>query len=246
MSILSTLKVDDNIQQENDYVGGSLLESGIYDFIIEVCYLDKSRSGAASFNVHLKDVNTDKVLRQTFYITSGTAKGCLPYYIKKNGDKAYLPGFNSALSLSQLSCGKSLDELSTEEKVIKLYDYEAKAEVPTKVEMVMDLLGCKIKAGVLKVTVSKRTKQGDDYVSTGETRDINEVDKFFAAESGMTMTEMKAEAEEANYIKVWEEKNAGITRDKTDKEAGPAAKSGAPSKPASPAKPKGKSIFDGE
>ena len=53
-----------------------------------------------------------------------------------------------------------------------MYSKEAKAEVPTKVEMLVDLLGQAIIIGVIKQTVDKTVKNDAGvYVPNGETRE---------------------------------------------------------------------------
>ena len=90
-------------------------------------------------------------------MASGTAKGCKNYY-EKDGQKNYLPGYLLAESLALLTVGKSISGCDTEEKVVNLYSYEAKAEVPTKVQMVMELLNKDVIAGIVKQTVDKNVK----------------------------------------------------------------------------------------
>ena len=103
-----------------------------------------------------------------------------------------------------------------------------------------ELHGQQIIAGVLKQTVDK-TKKNDSgvYVATGETRDENEIDKFFRAKDSLTVAEILAQASEATFINSWREKNAGVTRMKAKGASGTA---GAPAAAAPPAAPK-KSLF---
>lgn len=63
------------------------------------------------------------------------------YYEDKNGNKNYLPGFIHANALALLTVGQEISGLDTETKVVNAYSAAAKAEVPTKVDMAMDLLG---------------------------------------------------------------------------------------------------------
>jgi len=164
-----------------------------------------------------------------FWITSGDAKGNLPYYLDKEGKKNYLPGFLQINALCEMVTGKSVNALDTEEKVIKKFDYESKSEVPTKVDMIMDLVGAVVNAGVVRQTVSKKVKTDAGYVATAETRDENEIIKFFN-EDGLSHTELQAKTavSDAQVMAKWAEKYAGKTLDKTEKVAGNAPKAGAP------------------
>lgn len=231
MSILANLTTDSSIANEKDSIGGGsrVLESGIYTFTIQHAYIGKSTGGAISLNLNLK-TEDNKELKQQLWITSGTAKGGKNYYIDKNGDKQYLPGFVMANSLCLLTLGKEISELDTEQKVISLYNTEAKAEVPTKVDMLMDLIGKEITAAVFKQIVDKTKKNESTgaYEPTGETREENELDKFFRASDKKTTAEIRAQAEEATFVHTWEKKYAGQTRDKSKGASGANGTTGAP------------------
>jgi hypothetical protein len=234
MNMLANLKTDDAIATEKDSVGGGsfILESGIYNATVSLAYITKSKGGALGLVLNLK-TDADKEIRQTLWMTSGTEKGCKNYY-EKDGEKHYLPGFNHANSLALLTVGKEISELDTEVKVINAYSPEAKAEVPTKVDMIMDLLGKEITVGVIKQTVDKTKKNEATgaYEPTGETRDENEIDKLFRARDRMTTAEIRAQAEKATFVETWEAKWAGKTKDKSKGAAGtagaPKAAAGAP------------------
>ena len=236
MSILANLTTDSSIANEKDSIGGGsrALESGIYTFTIQHAYIGKSSGGAISLNLNLK-TKDNKELKQQLWMTSGSAKGGKNYYVDKNGDKQYLPGFQMANSLCLLSLGKEISELDTEQKVIPLYSTEAKAEVPTKVDMLMDLIGKEITAAVFKQTVDKTKKNESTgaYEPTGETREENEIDKFFRVSDKKTTAEIRAEAEEASFIHTWEKKYAGQTRDKSKGASGANGTAGAPKTPSS-------------
>lgn len=205
-SLLKNLTTSDDIANETDRVGGSgALSTGTYPSTVKLAYITQAKSDAIALNLHL-ETSDGRELRQQLWMTSGKEKGCKNYY-EKDGVKNYLPGFLLAESLSLLTVGKPMADLDTEEKVVKLYSFDAKAEVPTKVQMVMELLGKDVIAGVIKQTVDKNVKVNDVYVPTGETRDENEIDKFFRASDKMTTSEIRAQATEASFIDVWTKKN---------------------------------------
>lgn len=223
MGILAALATDDSIQTERDSVGSSFgpIDSGLYNMTVSLAYLKTAGSGALALAVELKS-DAGQIVRQDFWMTSGTAKGGKNYY-EKDGEKHYLPGFTMANSLALLTVGKEIGQLETETKVINLYSSEAKAEVPTKVEMFTDLLGKEVIAGVIRQTVDKNVKDGaGNYVPSGETRDENEIDKFFRMRDRMTPAEIRAQAEKAVFIDTWNEKWAGKVRNKAKGAAGTA------------------------
>lgn len=215
MSLLANLASDSTIADEKDSIGGSgPLDSGLYGCTVAMAHITKAASGAMGLVLTLKTAD-GKDLRQTMWMTSGTAKGGKNYY-EKDGEKHYLPGFIHANALCLLTVGKEISQMETETKVINLYSPEAKAEVPTKVEVLMDLLNQEIIVGVIKQTVDK-TKKNEatgQYEATGETREENEIDKFFRASDRKTTAEIRAQAEEAVFINSWEQKWAGKVKDR--------------------------------
>lgn len=227
MSILSNLSTDKSIKGESDSLGGGgLWESGAYPITIKVAYLSTASSGALALNI--VGAMGEREIKQQFWMTSGDEKGKKNYY-EKNGEKHYLPGFIAANSLALLTVGKEIGELELEKKVIKVYDFDAKQEVPTEVQAFVDLHGQEVFAGVLKQTVDKNTK-GDDgkYYASGETRDENEIVKFFRADDGLTVPEIEAGVTEAKFKADWEKKFTGTVRNKA-KGAKDSVKAGAPS-----------------
>lgn len=229
MNLLASLSTDTSIAAAKDSLGGGsfVLETDIYKFKVVSAYITVAQSEAMALELRLK-TEDDKELRQTLWIKSGKDKGGQNFYTAKDGSKQYLPGFDLANSLALLTTGLELNKLTTEQKVVKIYNYDAKADVPTPVPMVMDLLDKEIYGAVFKQVVDKQ-KKGDDgkYHSTGETREENELDKFFRLTDKVTVAEglanmaRKQRGEEpvaGVFFDQWKEKWAGKTRDKTSKD----------------------------
>ena len=63
--------------------------------------------------------------------------------------------------------GKEINTLETETKVVNVYSFEAKAEVPTKVDMLTELLGQEIVVGIIKETVDKLNYLSANDAQTG-------------------------------------------------------------------------------
>lgn len=242
MSIFKNVTSDNTVKGEADRIGGSrILDSNLYSMKVTLAYALVAASGAIGLVVGLKS-DSGQEIRETLWTTSGKDKGGKNFY-EKDGEKFYLPGFLAANGLCLLTVGKELSELDTEEKLVKLYDYEAKAEIPTKVNMVVDLLGQEVLVGVLKTLVDKTAKDGNNvYQPTGETREANTIDKFFRARDRMTVAEIRAQAEKAVFADQWAEKFAGQV---INKAKGASGKAGAPTKAASndAAKEPRKSLF---
>ena len=243
MSLLANLKSDDSIAGERDSVGGGgVLDSALYAATIKLAYLIKSVGGAVGLVLNAK-TDAGRDIRSTLWMTSGTAKGGTNTYTDKDGAKQYLPGYLLATSLSLLTVGKEIGDLEPEVKVVPVYSPEAKAEVPTKVEMLVELLGQEILVGLIKQTVDKTVKNdAGTYVATGEVREENEIDKFFRARDRMTTAEIRSKAESAAFAAVWEAKHTGNVRNKS-KGAAAGGVAGAPKGAAAGTKKPQTSLF---
>lgn len=239
MSLLKNLTSDESIANERDSVGRSVLDSNLYPATVKLAYVTKSTGGALGLVAHFAS-EQGREIRETLWMTSGTEKGGKNFY-EKDGEKHYLPGYLLANSLALLTVGKEISELDTETKVVNVYNADAKAEVPTKVEVPVDLLGKEILLGVIKEIVDKTSKGADGkYVATGETRDQNVIDKMFRASDKKTTAEIRAEAEEATFYATWLKEWEGKTRNKAGKANGTA---GAPKGAATTTKKPTTSLF---
>ena len=214
------LDVPADIKERGDKVGYTQLESGVYSFKLVLAYASVSAGGAKAVNLHLQDTVSGSTLRTTLWVTSGTAKGCKPFYTDKQGNKQYLPGFEQANDLCLLAAATPLSKVTTELKTIMLYSPADKTEVPTEVKVIKELMGADITAGVLQNLVDKNVlNAAGKYVPSGDTRTEVEVDKFFRMKDGLTVTEIKAKVTDAVFIHTWEAANKGKVVDKTAKVA---------------------------
>lgn len=215
----------EGLEESGDRLGvGGVLESGAQDGVIKVAYVGKSQSSDAQSITAIIDMGGFEY-RETFWITNKKGEN---FYIDKNdaSKKHGLPGFVMVDNMCQLATGHGLAAQETEEKTVNIYDYDAKKELPKAVQVLTGLIGKEITAGVKKVVVDKTKKDGSGaYVSTGETRDTNEIDKFFHFESKKTVSEFKSGQEEAIFYPKWVDKNTGKT---VNKAKGADGKSGAP------------------
>ena len=113
--------------------------------------------------------------------------------------------------------------------VVKLWDYDAKAELPKSVPVLTELTGGKLSVAILKNLENKSEKKGDEYVATAETRETNNIDKAFDTGSRMTVLEAMKQADGPAFWDGWLERNKGKVRDKREIKDGSAGKSaGAP------------------
>jgi len=222
---------DVKLEKDEDRLSTSgILDSDIYDFKIEMAYLTKSKGGAMAVNLVLKQSN-GHVFKPTIYISSGDAKGnSFTYTDKKTGEMHPLPGFSQINTLCELAIDKGLKDLEEpEKKTIGIWNYDAKKEMPTEVPVLMELLNSEITAGVLKIIEDKRAKNDvGDYVPTGETREINEIDKLFRTEGRLSSAEIIAGNTQGEFASKWADKNAGKTRNKSSGSTASSGTAGAP------------------
>lgn len=227
---LNHLKADVQLEEEKDVLGGGsrILDTDVYDFKIKLAYMGQSKGGANNVNFVFETADS-RELKQTIYVTSGQAKGCKTYYTK-NGKNFPLPGFSQVNAICLLTVGKEIGDLDTEEKVINLWDFDAAAEVPTKVPMLMDLLNQDITLAVFKQIVDKNVDDGaGNWVPSGETREENEVDRVFRTRDGLTVNEIKANETEPKFKAAWVEKWQGEVKNKAKgAKAGGGSTAGAP------------------
>jgi len=239
-NLLSGIKTADNVEEVQDVLASNKFakaESGIYDATIKYAYLKPASTG--SIGLHLEfELDNGILMKETLYVTN--AKGENFYVDKKDAKKKHLlGGYVTADSLALLGVQKELSELKSEERIIKLRDYDLQKDVPTPVNMLVELVDKPVRIGVIKI-IQDKTKKSDKtdsngkavYVSTGETMVKNETDKVFHLTNNMTVAELRAGATEAAFIESWKEKWEGKTYDKSTTSGGSSAKSGGASKPA--------------
>lgn len=210
-----TINTSTNITEEKDTLGGGsyLMESDAYDFIIKHAFIKQAKSGALALSILVRNTNKQEH-KEDLWFVSGDAKGNKTFFTKDGVDRP-LPSYTVANNICIASVGKTIDELlaTTEPKIIKQYDYASSSEQPTEVDMIMALKDQPISLGILKETVDKTAKNEatNKYEPTGETKDINRIDKVFRASDGKTVSEIKSDAE-ASFKVLWVEKNQNETR----------------------------------
>ena len=235
---LSNLSESNDIQGEKDVLGGGRLDSATYDMTLNTTYLDQSKHGATSVNIEATSSDGRK-FKHTLWVTNRKGEN---FFEGQNG-KQYLPGFNIANAIALLGGGYPISEMETETKSIKVYDFEKSAEVLKDKEVITALDGVQVKLGILKVIEDKNADDGTGtWVPTGETREVNDIDKVFDIETGMTVAEIRTGAEEPEFLTKWQDKWNGQTKNKAKgAKKGGAASFGAPAQAAG--KPAASSLF---
>jgi hypothetical protein len=214
----------DGLEESGDRLGGfQVLDSDIYTGPIKMAYAGQSASGAR--NITLIVDHEGKEYRETIYYTNKAGEN---FFISKDNKKVPLPGFTTLDNICLVTTGKPLCEQQPEEKVVNVWDADAHKELPKSMPVLTSLLGQVVSLGILKKLENKSVKQGDVYVPTEETREVNNIDVVFHTETKMTVAEARDGKTESAFWGKWSEKNKGQVQDKRVAVAG-----GVPGKPGS-------------
>lgn len=216
----------DGLEQSEDRVGGGFeaFSSDVYDATIKLAYAGESSGGAKNVTI-VADIG-GKELRETIYITNKQGEN---FYLDKQdkSKKHPLPGFTLVDDICLLASEIELAEQDTETKVVKIYNFQERKELPTEVEVLTALIDKPIKLAVLRVIEDKQ-KKGDDgkYHNTGETRTVNQIDKAMHVETKRTVNEYRHEIEDCEFHDAWIERNQGKDRNRSSGASGGAGSSG--------------------
>lgn len=208
MSLLEKLDVGIDVEgQDEDFIpGGSfILDTGVYPMTVELAYLGESQGGAMNVVVWLKELDGNRTHRETFYVTSGKAKGQSNTFVdKRSGKKRLLPGMEAMNQLAMITTDQPLSAQTPEAKTVKLWDFEERKELPKEVPVLTKMLQKDVLVCITKRRENKRQNVGGDWIDTNEERVFNEVSKFLYP-SGHSVAEKKAEGE-AEYRDTWASK----------------------------------------
>jgi hypothetical protein len=163
-NFFASLEQPKDIVTTTDSLGGrSLFDSDIYEATVSVAYTSVSKSGAKAVNLIL-NMGKDKQYRETIYVSSNTAKGGKSY-TERDGKTYPMIGFTLINDLCIVATGLPLTSQDLEEKLINIYDFEARKEVPRSTDCLVNLHGKKVKVALIKALVNKQEKN-----SAGEYR----------------------------------------------------------------------------
>lgn len=211
MSLFGNLK-NDGLEETQDRLGGfQPLKTNIYTGPIKLAYAGQSAGGARSITL-IVDVGTQEY-RETQYITNKKGEN---FFLNKDDrtKKVPLPGFSTIDDICLVTTGIPLADQEAEEKMVKVYDAETKKELPKSVPVLTGLLGKVVSLGIIQTLENKSVKQGDEYIPTAETRNVNTIDKVWHTETQMTVAEARAGASKGAFWDAWLERNKDQVRDK--------------------------------
>lgn len=210
-------------EKEKDILGGrSPLPTDVYDGKIVVAYITTSTGGARAFNFVIEAGG--KTIRETIYVTN--KQGGVTYV--KDGKKYPLPGYSLVNALTKLTIGKEIPQLTFENKLVKIYNFELKKDVPTEVPVAVELTGEAVSLGIELIRKNKQAKdQAGNYVDTAEIVELNSITRVFHVKTGQTAAEYDAQGP-AEFKGLWLKEFKGKVRDKTNKSLTPATTATAP------------------
>lgn len=218
MSVFGNL-TNDGLEETNDRLGGfNVRDTDVYEATIKVAYAGQSAGGARSVTLVVN--LPDGEYSETIYVTNKKGEN---WFLNQNdkSKKVPLPGFTTIDDICLVTTGKPLSEQDSEEKVVKVYDYDEKKELPKSVPVLTELTGQKVYLGILKSIVDKNVKNDStgEYEPSGETREENTIEKVFHHPSKVTVVEAREAQKagrdaEAVFYDKWVEKNKGQTRNK--------------------------------
>ena len=213
MSIFGNL-TNEGLEETTDRLGGfQIRATDIYPATIKAAYAGQSAGGAR--NVTIVAELPDGEYSETIYVTNKKGEN---WFLNQNdkSKKVPLPGFTTIDDICLVTTGKSLAEQDSEEKVVKIYDFDERKELPKAVPMLVDLIGQTLFLGIVQQTVDKNQKNEStgEYEPTGETRDENVIEKVFHDPTKMTVVEARQGATEPVFFEKWLSKNKGTVRNK--------------------------------
>lgn len=205
MSLLKNAKTTNEIETKDSLgTGGNfIVESGVYDAIVDYAYTSETQSGGVNINMCF-DVNGTKV-KESYYVLNQHGENTYEY----NGTKSYYKGFTTANDISLMTAKKELAELDSDKKYIELYDFDLQKKVDTEVDMLTEMVGKPVKLAILKQIEPKKQQQNGEWVEIDETREVNVIAKAFHPVKKMTVNELRAGNDEPSFMTKWADEWTG-------------------------------------
>lgn len=226
----------DNLEQASDVVGGYVQrETDIYTGVVKLAYLGKSEGGASNINFII-DIDGQEH-RETVYFTD--RQGDNFYLDKKDPNKKRpLPGFTIINDMCLVTSGKPLSQQDAADKVVKLYDFNERKEIPKSVTVLVDMLDKPVSVALGQILQNKKVKDASGvYVPTAETTTIVQIEKVMhPGQDNKTVLEITS-GSDAKYADAWLAQHKGKVRDKRTIKSGNSTATVASGRPTPPPQP---------
>lgn len=184
MNIFS--KFDDSLVKDRDSSGSFVLNTGIYKATVKSHYLINNAKNAVEAHLTL-DINGGDH-NFTIAVTwdgdkSKTGPIVKDFKTKQGGVfKKVKPGYVTLNSLTKITMGKSLKEVSQSQKMVEIQNWETKNKEKKPAIVIDGLDGVKFNVGIIH-------KQYESQAS-GKLKDTNAIDKIYN-ENNQTLSEIE-------------------------------------------------------
>lgn len=210
MSIFGTGAASTNVEKEKDFQKRTL-DTGVYSGELGMVFVGQAASGARNVTLQV-NFDNGKKYSETVYITNKQGQNTY----EKDGKHYHLPGFQLINNLAVMTTGKGLFELAeeVETRAVKLYDRDAKTEIPQDVPAIIPMIGKRVLLAVQEEEKEKQKKNDatGQYEGTGEYTLVNSIVKCFDPETQQTAVE-KEDGAEAVALDVWLKANKGKVKE---------------------------------
>lgn len=197
--------VDDSLVKDKDNAGYSVLSTGIYKATVKSHYLINNAKNAVEAHLTL-DINGGDH-NFTIVLTwdgdnSKTGSIVKDFKTKQGGVfKKVKPGYVTLNSLTKITMGKSLKEVSQVKKMVEVQNWETKNKEKKPALVIDGLDGVKFNVGIIH-------KQYESQAS-GKLKDTNAIDKIYN-ENNQTLSEIENNAPSTYAEKFMSEKAGKI------------------------------------
>lgn len=236
MGLFDNVKRATNAQEVQDRVGGGFqpIKSGVYKAAIKQMYAKPSKSGAIGVTIEYEirpQQGNPRKFTETYYVTNKNGEN---FYIDKDGQQQYLPGFSHVNDMCLGLTGKTMFELNDEGKLelknIKVYNFTTKKDEIEQLPTFVPLLDKELALAILERHENKTKQVNGAYVPVNEKRIVNVVEKVLLLKDGVPFThlEVKAGVNEPKFVTEWLEAWKDKVDDRYEEVAGGASTAAAP------------------
>lgn len=178
--------VDDSLVKDKDNSGSFVLNTGIYKATVKSHYLTNNAKNAVEAHLTL-DINGGDhnfTIALTWDGDNSKIGSIVKDFKTKQGGvfKKVKPGYVTLNSLTKITMGKSLKEVSQVKKMVEVQNWETKNKEKKQAYVIEGLDGVKFNVGIIH-------KQYESQ-STNKIKDTNAIDKIYN-ENNQTLSEIE-------------------------------------------------------
>lgn len=193
--------VDDSLVKDKDNSGSFVLNTGIYKATVKSHYLINNAKNAVEAHLTL-DINGGDhnfTIALTWDGDNSKIGSIVKDFKTKQGGvfKKVKPGYVTLNSLTKITMGKRIKEVSQVKKMVEVQNWETKNKEKKQAYVIEGLDGVKFNVGIIH-------KQ---YESQGKLKDTNAIDKIYN-ENNQTLSEIENNAP-STYAKKFMSEKAG-------------------------------------